>query len=230
MTEALSPAAEAARANRALAAAGQTDIIWGHVSVRDPEGRGVWMKAGSWGLEEITEDRVLLVSPKGEVLAGAGRVQFEYPIHTEIVAAREDVGCVVHSHAPAVIAFASLGVPLRAISHEGVLFTEPEVPRFTQTGGLIRTPELGAAVAKTLGSRNALILAQHGLVTVGKDAATAVMLAVLLDRACRLHLMAASAGGPTLYSDHDEVLFKREDVWSPVQVAGGYQYLVRQLD
>ncbi|HEX5496635.1 MAG TPA: class II aldolase/adducin family protein [Mycobacteriales bacterium] len=229
MTAELSPAAEAARANQALAAAGQADMIWGHVSVRDPDGRGVWIKAASWGLDEITEERVQLVSPDGEILAGRGRVQYEYPIHTEIVAARDDVGCVVHSHAPAVVAFASLDAPLRAISHEGALFTEPDLPRFTRTGSLIRTRELGGSLAKTLGDHRACLLPRHGLVTVGPDVATAVMYAVLLERACRLHLMAASAGGPIHFSDPEEVALKREEVWSPVQLAGGYQYLLRQL-
>ena len=40
--------AETAQANRALGAAGQSDMVWGHVSIRDPEGRGVWMKASGW--------------------------------------------------------------------------------------------------------------------------------------------------------------------------------------
>ncbi|WP_279582242.1 class II aldolase/adducin head domain-containing protein [Fodinicola feengrottensis] len=47
-----------ALATRALAAAGQGDMVWGHLAVRDPQGRGVWMKARGWGLEEITADRV----------------------------------------------------------------------------------------------------------------------------------------------------------------------------
>ncbi len=55
--------AEAAQANRALGASGQSDLVWGHASVRDPEGRGVWMKAAEWSFEEITPDRIVLVSP-----------------------------------------------------------------------------------------------------------------------------------------------------------------------
>lgn len=227
--DALSPAVAAVRANQALAVAGQTDMIWGHASVRDPDGRGVWIKAASWGLDEVTEERVHLVSRDGEVLVGGGRAQYEYPIHTEIVAALDDVGAVVHTHAPAVVAFASLDVPLRAISHEGVLFTEPDLPRFTETGSLIRTAELGAALAATLGANRACLIPQHGLVTVGEDAATAVMHAVLLERACRLHLMAASAGGPALWSDSAEVTRKREEMWTQIQLHGGYQYLVRKI-
>src|ERR1700677_2857742 len=75
---------------RALAAAGQADMVWGHPSVRDPEGRGVWMKASGLGFEEVDESQIVLVSPAGEVLSGNGPRHIEYPIHTEIMAARPD--------------------------------------------------------------------------------------------------------------------------------------------
>jgi L-fuculose-phosphate aldolase len=45
---------EVTEASLALAAAGLTDMVWGHAAVRDPAGRGVWMKASGWGFEEIT--------------------------------------------------------------------------------------------------------------------------------------------------------------------------------
>ena len=96
----------AAVANRALGAGGQSDMVWGHASVRDPGGRGVWMKAASWGFEEIGPDQVVLVSPDGDVLDGAGRRHIEYPIHTQVMLARDDVNAVVHTHPPAACAFA----------------------------------------------------------------------------------------------------------------------------
>src|ERR1700749_4534335 len=88
----------AATGNRALAAAGLSDLVWGHASVRDPEGRGVWMKAAGWAFEEIDSGKVVLVDSAGSVLAGQGRRHLEFSIHTEIMAARSDVGCVVHTH------------------------------------------------------------------------------------------------------------------------------------
>jgi len=104
----------AAAGNRALAAAGQSDMVWGHASVRDPDGRGAWMKSAGWGFEEISEDRVVLVSPEGEVLHGTGRRHIEYPIHTQIMALRARVGAVVHTHSDAANAFAALDVPRSA--------------------------------------------------------------------------------------------------------------------
>jgi L-ribulose-5-phosphate 4-epimerase len=220
--------AETAQANRALGASGQSDMVWGHASVRDPDGRGVWMKAAGWSFGEVTADRVALVSADGEVLAGHGPRHIEYPIHTEIMKARPDVGSVVHTHAPSAVAFAALDVPLLAISHDGVEFAEPPVPRFTQTGALISSAELGRALAATIGDGAGCLIPQHGLVTVGPDTATAVMRAVLLARACQVQLQAMAAGPIKLWSDSAELALKKTQVWPESQIKAGYAYLCRQ--
>jgi L-ribulose-5-phosphate 4-epimerase len=221
---------EVVDAGLALAAAGLTDMVWGHAAVRDPDSRGVWMKASGWGFEEIDGSRTVLVSPGGEVLSGDGRRHIEYPIHTEIMRLRPDVGATVHTHAPALTAFACLDVPLLPISHDGVLFSDPPVPRFTRTGALIATADLGAALADALGDGPACLMPNHGAVTVGPDIATAVMRAVLLERACRTQLMALAAGDPKTWSDAAEAAAKRDQVWTPAQLQAGYRYLVRKAE
>ena len=220
--------AEAAAANRALGASGQSDMVWGHASVRDPEGRGVWMKAAGWSFEEVTSARVALVTPAGEVLAGSGPRHIEYPIHTEVMKARPDVRSVVHTHAPAAVAFAALAEPLLAISHDGVEFAEPQIARFTRTGSLISSAELGRALAETIGDGVGCLLPKHGLVTVGPDPATAVLRAVLLARACQVQLQAMAAGQIRLWSDSAEIALKRAEVWAESQFNAGYAYLCRQ--
>src|SRR3984885_12194425 len=213
---------------RALAAAGQADMVWGHPSVRDPEGRGVWMKASGWGFEEVDASRIVLVSPAGEVRSGAGPRHIEYPIHTEIMAARPDVGAVVHTHSPAACQFAALGVPLLPLDHAGSLFCYPSIPRFGLTGGLIKDQSLGRALADALGEAIAILLPQHGIVTVGPDLPAAVMTAVLLDRACGTQLGAMAAGPLRAWGAEDDTVAKRADVWAPKQLRAGYEYLLRQ--
>jgi ribulose-5-phosphate 4-epimerase/fuculose-1-phosphate aldolase len=219
--------AETAQANRALGAAGQSDMVWGHVSVRDPQGRGVWMKAAGWSFAEIGPDQVGLVSPGGEVLAGHGPRHIEYPIHTEVMIARPDVNSVVHTHAQAAVSFASLDEPLLAISHDGVEFAEPQIARFTRTGALISSAELGQALARTIGDGVGCLVPQHGLVTVGPDPATAVMRALLLARACQVQLTAMAAGPIRRWSDSDELALKKAQVWPESQINAGYAYLCR---
>jgi len=213
---------------RALTAAGQADMVWGHPSVRDPDGRGVWMKCSGWGFEEIDASRIVLVSPDGEVLSGDGPRHIEYPIHTEIMAARPDVGAVVHTHSAAANAFSALDVPLVPLDHAGSLFCYPEIPRFTQTGGLIKNRSLGGALAAALGDAVACLLPQHGIVTVGPDTPAAIMAAVLLDRACRTQLTAMAAGPVRRWGDEQDTVAKRADVWAPGQLRAGYEYLLRQ--
>lgn len=222
---------ELTQAYRVLVSAGQTDMVWGHVSARDPEGRGVWMKAATWGFEEVTPERLVLVSPEGEVLEGEGRRHLEFPIHTKLMEARLDVGAVVHSHAPATSAFASLEVPLKAISHDAVPFLTPEnmdIPRYAYTGNLVRDDEAGAHLAETVGEAAGALMPAHGFVVVGESLAVAVMRAILLDRACSQQLQALAAGGPRRWSGDAEVAAKQDLVWSTTQYETGYDYLLRR--
>ncbi|MPZ61397.1 MAG: class II aldolase/adducin family protein [Propionibacteriales bacterium] len=230
MTSAEDLRREVALGCRVLDREGQGDFIWGHVSARDPQGRGAWLKGAGLGFDEITSDDVILVDRDGGLLEGEGRVHFEYPIHTEVLAARPDVGAVVHTHAEAAVAFAATGMPLRPIGHEGTLFTPPDIARYTKTSDLIMNAELGASVAQALDARNAVLLVNHGIVTVGADVATAVMTAVILERACRSQLLASASGLPLTWTHDDEALRKREGVYGEHQIGAAWVYLRRRLD
>ncbi|TSI12456.1 class II aldolase/adducin family protein [Brevibacterium aurantiacum] len=219
----------AALSSRVMADSGSGDLIWGHVSVRDPEGRGVWLKQASWGLEEITPERVHLVSPDGEVLAGGGQRHSEYPIHTEIMAARPEVGGVVHVHSRHSVALASAGVDLRPVSHEANYFAPLGVPRFAETADLILTAELGRSVAAALGRAEALFLVNHGVAVVGPDLQAATVAAVILDRACRQQLLTQGYEGNPSWSAPEESLAKRDNIYSQAAMVQAWDYLVRQL-
>jgi L-fuculose-phosphate aldolase len=222
------PAALAVSASHALAAAGQGDMVWGHVAVRDPDGRGIWIKAPGWGLEEITRDRVQLVSSEGAVVEGDGAPHKEVSIHLETMRARPEATCTVHTHAADAVAFAALDVPLLAVSHDACIFGGADVPRFRATGGLVHTPELGRALATALGSAPAALMPKHGLVSCGESVGAAVMHAVLLDRACRSQLVAMAAGPIKVHSDLVEAEAKRQMCWAPSQIEAGWRYLARK--
>jgi L-ribulose-5-phosphate 4-epimerase len=219
-----------ATASRILAAADQGDLIWGHASVRDPDGRGVWMKSASWGLEEITPDRVHLVSADGSVLDGEGQRHSEYPIHTEIMASRPDVGGVVHTHPAYAVALAAAGQPLLPVSHAANYFVPPPVPRFTATADLIVTSDLGRQVAAALGAAPAVFLVNHGIVTVGPTVKVATVAAVLLERAARQQWITHGYGSWPTWSSTDESLSKRDRIYHPQAIDQVWNYLARRLD
>jgi L-ribulose-5-phosphate 4-epimerase len=220
-----------ALASRALAAAGQGDLVWGHASARETGADGaVWIKAAGWGLEEVTAQRVHLVDGAGNVLTGEGPRHSEYPIHTEIMAARPDVGGVVHTHSPYAVALAATGQPLLPVSHAANYFGPRCVPRFTDTADLIMTPELGKKVAASLGEASAIFLVNHGIVTVGPDVQTATVAAILLEQAAQQQLLTRSFGSWPTWSDEAESASKRAHIYSDEAIASVWDYLVRCLD
>lgn len=222
-----------ALASRALAAAGHGDLVWGHASAREPgTDASVWIKAAGWGLEEVIAPRVHLVDQAGQILAGAdaGPRHSEYPIHTEIMAARPDVGGVVHTHSPYVLALAAAGQPLLPVSHAANYFGPHGVPRFTETADLIMTPELGKKVAATLGDASAIFLVNHGMVTVGPDVKTATVAAILLEQAAKQQLLTKSFGGWPTWTGEVESASKRGHIYSEGAIASVWDYLVRRLE
>lgn len=219
-----------ATSSQLMARAGSADLIWGHVSARDEQGRGVWIKQAGIGLEEVTPETVQLVDWEGRVLEGDGPRHSEWPIHTEVMAARSDVNGVVHVHSRHPVALASSGVDLRPVSHEANYFAPHGVPRFDATGDLILTTDLGRAVASTLGEATAAFLVNHGVITVGEDLAAATVAAIILDRACAQQLLTASYGGQPTWSDEQESLEKRGHIYGNGSVGQVWDYLVRQLE
>ncbi len=215
---------EVVLACRVLESQGQGDMVWGHVSVRDPEGRGVWLKGANLGFDEVSADDVILLDFDGRVLQGSARRHFEWPIHTEIMRARPDVHSVIHTHPEHAVAFAAARRPLLALSHEGADFVPPDVARFTQSGDLVSTPALGQALAETIGARNAVLIPCHGIVTAASDVGKATSLAIRLERACRVALL---AGEKAEGSSDEESLAKRARTTSNLDMT--WQYLSRRV-
>jgi L-fuculose-phosphate aldolase len=213
---------------RILADEGQGDLIWGHVSARAsniPD--RILMKPAGIGLEEMAADAVISVGLDGERTAGNRPRHVEVFIHTEIMRARPEVQAVVHTHPPHAVAFGSLCRPLLPIGHEGALFCDG-LPVFDRTSDLIVSADLGQAVAACLGGRNALLLRNHGIVTAGRSIEEAVMTAVLLEKACKVQLLAEQAGGPRATTDPAEARIKRDRIYAPASLQAAFEYCVRR--
>ena len=177
----------------------------------------------------LVADRVHLVTEDGEVAAGEGQRHSEYPIHTEIMNARPDVGAVVHTHPPHAVALGATGQPLRPVSHAANYFA-PDVPRFTLTADLIRTRALGKEVAAALGAAPAVLLVNHGIVTVGKSVQTATVAAVLLERACQQQMLTHAFGGWPTWSGSEESSAKQQKIYADDRMQAVWEYLARSLD
>ncbi|MDP9430357.1 MAG: class II aldolase/adducin family protein [Actinomycetota bacterium] len=215
-----------ALACRVLAFRGLAEDILGHVSVRTGEDSLLVRCRGP-------QERGLLFTAASDVhavsLDGEGDLpEFysapnELPIHTEVLRARPDVQAVVHAHPPAVVAADLAGLSLRPIvgaynipamrmAHQGI----PTYPR----GVLINRPDLGRAVAATLGDRPACILRGHGIVATGGSVEQAVVRALNLDALARMTLRTSSSGAtpPELPAEDIDAMPDLGSAFNDVQV------------
>jgi L-fuculose-phosphate aldolase len=186
------------RAGRVLAIEEQGDYVAGHISLRIPDGDGRFlMKPAGIGLEEMTDDQIIIVDAEGQRIEGSLPRHNEVYIHSEVLRARPDINAVVHTHPLHTVVFSSLGVPLLPLSADATIFGDIGI--FDETTDLIISSERGAAVARRLGDDNALILLNHGIVTAGVTVEEAVYYALKLEQACKIQLYAAWAGGAKRY-------------------------------
>ena len=210
-----------------LANEGHWDNILGHVSVRIPGQNRILTKPHSFGFEAIRPQHIIVVDIEtGKKVDGKYERHSEVFIHTEIMKARADVNCVVHSHPPYAIAFGALGQKLRPISHEGNIFHQG-LPTFDLTTALIRTPELGVEVAKSLGNYRGMLMKNHGSTVVGESIEVATLYAIFLEKAARIQLMATASGDPSWTND-EEAAVKYEQIYTPHRLESMWDYFVRR--
>ncbi len=180
--------------HRILAMEGHNDITLGHMSLRDPQGRGLWLKKARRGLDEIFDiDDFVLIDFKGKMLESDGPCHSEWPIHTEIMKARADVNVVGHTHAHYSVLFSAAGQELAALNHEGANFTN-NLARFRETAGLINTVELGQSLAVSLGQVSVVLMKNHGVSFVGAGTEEATLYGIFIERACRAQIEIAATG------------------------------------
>jgi ribulose-5-phosphate 4-epimerase/fuculose-1-phosphate aldolase len=220
---------ELAYACRILAANGQNDSVYGHVTYREAGAPTFWMKPVALGLDEITPETLIRVDLEGNVVEGQLPRHLEWPIHAEIFRARPNITCIVHTHPLYSIAFAATDEPLRAVSHEGAQFTPPDVPRFTRTSDLITTRELGEEVASTLGESLACYLMNHGIVVAGSTIPQSVVSAINLERASQVQLLAAPSGRPLRWTNDEEIAGKREKIFGAGMFRNVWNYYCRRI-
>jgi len=148
-------------------------------------------------------------------------------IHSEVLRARPEIQAVIHTHPPHAVAFSSLGRPLVPVGNDGVTFSSG-LPIFSETTDLIITRERGEAVARCLGEQPALILRNHGIVAAARSIEEAVWIALKLEKACRIQMLAEAAGGPKLLAEGEDLKAKRARSNRPDLHTNVFNYLVRR--
>ena len=187
-------------ANRILSQQGVVDGF-GHVSARCEADPARFLLARSMAPALVTPDDIMELDLDGDALDPRGRTLYvERFIHSEIYKAYPAVDAIVHSHSPSIIPFGVTATPLRPIYHMSS-FLGAGVPIFEirDAGGpstdmLIRSPELGAALARTLGASAVALMRGHGNVVVGNSLQQVVFRAINTEVNAKLQAEALRLG------------------------------------
>ena len=197
-------------ANHILADQGVVDG-YGHVSIRDPADPHKFLMSRSMAPEQVTAADVLEHDLDGNTPAAANvKLYLERFIHAEIYRTRPDVNAIVHCHSPSLIPFGVTGIVLRPLYHMSA-FLGAGVPVFDirkavgkDTDMLIRSPELGRALAAALGAAPVALMRGHGAVVVGRDIQLVVFRSVYTELNAKLQSQAMALGGNVIYLDAGE--------------------------
>lgn len=176
----------------------------GNVSRRVPE--GAIITPSSIPYTDIAPEDCALLDLDGNVLEGEKPASVEHKVHLATYRHRPDVGGVIHCHPTVASAFAAARVPLAAFLDEFGVYVGDEVR--VADYAISGTAEIAENAVKAMGdAANAVFLASHGLVAVGRDLAAAMLVARHVERGALIHLCARMLGGPAELPEEARTLF-----------------------
>jgi ribulose-5-phosphate 4-epimerase/fuculose-1-phosphate aldolase len=173
---------------------GWGDVIYNHSSMRVPgEERKFLIKRHELLYTEVTPANLVKVSMDDDLDESSGVNRPGFTLHGGVLAARPDVNCAVHVHTETGMAISGLQHGLRMVSQAAIRF-------YNRTGyhayeGITEDFGERARINKALGNNRALIMRNHGLLTVGKTAREAFVLMKSLLEAAHIQLTMEATGG-----------------------------------
>jgi ribulose-5-phosphate 4-epimerase/fuculose-1-phosphate aldolase len=163
----------------------------GHISARDPERADhFWLARYGAPFHSVTVDDLVLVGPEGTVVEGAGAInQAAHNIHWPIHEARPDIVSAAHTHTPYGTPFSALVQKMRPITQESCAFYDDHEVFDDEEVDVVST-DGGKRIAAAMGGTKAVILRNHGLLTVGQTVDECVGFYVMMERTAEAHMKA----------------------------------------
>jgi len=203
-----------AAAFRLFSRFGFDEGVAGHITARDPERTDCfWVNPFAVHFSQIRTSNLSLVSETGEVIHGAPCNAAAFAIHSSIHRARSDVNAAAHAHAVYGKSWSSLLRLLDPLTQDACSFYKHHSIYHEYHASVYDTEE-GDRIAQVLGSNKAVIMANHGNLTVGETVDEAAWWFITMERSCQAQLMAEAAGRPRIIDDQ-AALLTREQLGTP---------------
>lgn len=173
--------------------------VAGHITARDPERLDhFWVNPFGRSFKQMRVSDLILVNDRGDVVEGGAPVnRAAFAIHSQVHAARPDVVAAAHAHSIYGKSWSSLGRLLDPITQDSCAFYGDHA-LFDDFTGVVLDPEEGRRIGVALGTGKAVILRNHGNLTVGGSVEEAAWWFITMERTCQAQLLAEAAGTPVL--------------------------------
>lgn len=182
-----------AGAFRVFAREGYAEGISGHISVRDPEFEDrFWINPLGVHFGMLKASDMICVTIDGDMVGGnmAGSINAAgFQIHSAVHKSRKDVHAICHTHSVYGRAWSAFAKPLEMINQDVCYFYKAHSV-YSSYGGIANEASEGQRISESLGDGKAVILMNHGLLTVGETVDEAAFLFCLMERSCRVQLLA----------------------------------------
>ncbi|MFF9627315.1 class II aldolase/adducin family protein [Streptomyces griseosporeus] len=213
---------ELAAAFRVFGKLGFSEGVAGHITARDPEFPDTfWVNPFGMSFNQIKVSDLIRVDHEGNLLHGKRPVnRAAFCIHAEVHRARPDAVAAAHAHSLHGKAFSTLGIPLAPLTQDACAFFEDQ-GLYTDYRGVVSDNDEGRRIGEALGTAKAVILKNHGLLTVGHSVAAAAWWFITMERSCQAQLLAMAAGTPHEI-DRETAELVRAQIGSPL--AGWFQF------
>ena len=178
-----------------MVSSGLTTGSGGNLSILDVESDLIAIGPSGIDYANVGVEDVVIVNRDGEVVEGQWKPSSELSFHLALYKQRPEITAVVHTHSVYATTMACLNWEIPAV-HYLVAFSGDKVPLAPYA--TFGSDDLATSVADHIGSYNALLLANHGLVTIGSDMSSAFNVAEEIELVARIYYQAKSIGQPVL--------------------------------
>jgi L-fuculose-phosphate aldolase len=216
-----------AYSSRILSNFGHDDFNQGQVSARIPGSDKFLIKRALSGFSEANPEDMIEAHIKNNMPPSKDAPP-ELPLHLAIYESRSDVNAIIHSHAPYSLIFGATDLELRPISHDAACFIG-KTSRFLGTSNTVLDIQTGREISSDLGQNNIIFLRNHGGVIVSKSLKEATVYSLLLERACKLQIIAESLCSKYSSSSFDDIEKKQSYIYSDMSINSYWDYSVREL-
>ncbi len=181
----------------------------GNLSVRDEDGRSFWITPSGIPFASLSLDDLVRVDVEStRVIDGTRAPSTEVPLHSMTYQRRTDVHAIVHAHSLYATIFSTLNRPVKAV-HYQLARVGDEVPLADYA--TYGSKELANQATNALGNGGAVLLKNHGLMTVAATLSEAYQYALDVEWVAKLYFMALQIGEPDVLT-HDEMARVRREL------------------